>query len=470
MENADRETSREKAVVIMKSYKRSMKSRVLAVMLILMTAVAMLPVISSGTPFEASAASVTASGKVSEDNVNLRKSASVSSKVVTTLSKNTALTIQTEIFTVKNSSAAENRWYYVTAGKKSGYIRADLVKDISYGKTAASATDNLNYRNGPSSAFKKLGTVNAGTPLTLQLPAKFKGSNETWYRATVKNTTAYVCGNYVRMGKSPLIIKSEEELEGKSELAKALLSNPTIGGRARYVYTFNTSNCKKLFAVEGYKNAKVPQGFTFTGNEYYILYGMAAGQSIVTYSADGKRLKASKFSFCIGHPNGITWDPVTKKCYIFKGNQKRIYTWDPATNKFGKSKTPYSSSGVAYDNSTNQIYATSRTGIRVYSADGSFKHQRLFSRCNHGIYYYPQDCGAAEGFIFHGISGSNKKKTNFLDIYRASDSAYLGSIKITIGEIESAAVGPDGYLVLLINTSGNKDYIWKTPLNINELK
>jgi hypothetical protein len=95
---------------------------------------------------------------------------------------------------------------------------------------------------------------------------------------------------------------------------------------------------------------------------------------------------------------------------------------------------------------------------------------RLFSRCNHGIYHYPQDCGAAEGFIFHGISGSNKKKTNYLDIYRAADNAYLGSIKITIGEIESVVVGNDGYLQLLVNTSGEKDYVWKTPLNVRDLK
>ena len=209
---------------------------------------------------------------------------------------------------------------------------------------------------------------------------------------------------------------------------------------------------------------------TFTGSEYYILYGMSAGQSIVTYSAGGKRLRASKFSFSIGHPNGITWDPVTRMCYIFKGNTKKFFTWNPATSRVGKSKVSYSSSGIAYDNATNMLYATSRTGIRAYSADGGFTHQRLFSRCNHGFYHYPQDCGAAEGFIFHGISGSNKKKTNYLDIYRAADSAYLGSIKITIGEVESAVVGNDGFLQLLINTSGTTDYVWKTPLNVNELK
>jgi hypothetical protein len=96
---------------------------------------------------------------------------------------------------------------------------------------------------------------------------------------------------------------------------------------------------------------------------------------------------------------------------------------------------------------------------------------KLFSRCSHGFFHYIQDCGAGGGFIFHGISGANKRSTNYLDVYRAKDNAYLGSIKITFGEIESAVVGNDGYVRLLINELGDDtDYIWKTPLNVNELK
>ena len=440
--------------------------RFFAVVLMAMMVFALLPA-GCGDSFTTSAASITASGKISESEVNLRSSASTSSAVVTTLKKNATLTIQKEVFT-GNSTAASKRWYYVTAGDKTGYVRADLVGSISYGNTGAVTTDELNYREGPATSFKRLGTVFPGTGITLLLPASREGSSEVWYKVNVYGQTAYVSGDYVNIGGQPTI--PQVDLTGKSDLAVALLTNPTQGGRARVVYTFNTSNCKKLFSIKGYKKAKVPQGMTFTGSEYYILYGMSAGQSIVTYSASGRRLSASKFSFSIGHPNGITWDPVTRMCYIFKGNTKKFFTWNPATGRYGKSKVPYSSSGIAYDNATNTLYATSKTGIRAYSADGNFTHQRLFSRCNHGIFHYIQDCGAAEGFIFHGISGSNKKKTNYLDIYRAADGAYLGSIKITIGEIESAVVGNDGFLQLLINTSGEKDYVWKTPLNINELK
>lgn len=442
--------------------------RLIAVVIMAMMVVALMPA-GGGASFTASADSITASGKISESEVNLRSAPNTSSSIVTTLKKNASVTVQKEIFTSRNNASATKRWYYVTAGGKTGYVRADLVGSLSFGNKGAVTTDSLNYRTGPATTFSKLGTAGQGTAMAVLLPASRDGSSETWYRVTIYGATAYVSGDYIKIGgeapKAPVV-----DLTGKSPLAVSLLTNPTHGGPARVVYTFSTSNCKKLFSIKGYKNAKVPQGMTFTGSEYYILYGMAAGQSIVTYSAGGKRLRASKFSFSIGHPNGITWDPVTRMCYIFKGNTKKFFTWNPATGLFGKSKVPYSSSGIAYDNGTNTLYATSRTGIRAYSADGSFIHQRLFSRCNHGIYHYPQDCGAAEGFIFHGISGSNKKKTNFLDIYRAVDGAYLGSIKVTIGEIESAVVGNDGFLQLLINTSGTTDYVWKTPLNINELK
>lgn len=469
MRGAGRFASYKKDGIIMKK-----KSRILRKATMLMLAAAMiftaLPVLSAPS-FTAEAKSITASGKIIEDDVNLRKSASTDSAVVGVLKKGTKLKIKKEIFTSSTSSKASKRWYKVTAGKKKGYVRADLITVTKYSKTSAVATDALNYRKGPGTTFTKLGTMAMGEQMKLQLPAQRLDSSETWYRVKIGDETGYVISDYVKLGTSLFIIKTEEELEGKSDLARALLTNPTGGGKARVVYTFNSKNCKKLFSIKGYKNAKVPQGMTINGGKYYILYGMAAGQAVVTYSSKGERLSASKFSFCIGHPNGITWDPATKMCYVFKGNTKRIYTWNPATKKFGKSKTPYSSSGVGYDNATGRIYASSRSGIRIYSADGNFNHKKLFSRCDHGIFHYTQDCGAGGGFIFHGISGANKRTTNFLDVYRAEDYAYLGSIKITLGEIESAAVGKDGYLRLLINTMGNDtDYIWKTPLNVNELK
>ena len=411
------------------------------------------------------AADPLASGKVAEDDTNLRKSASTKSDVVKSLKKGTNLTITSEIFTKAPKTSSSKRWYHVKAGKSYGYIRSDLVTGVTYTEKDAFAVDSLNYRNGPSTKFKKLGMLNSGDSVKLTLPARALGSSETWYRCNIGGKSAYVHGSYVSD-----VAAISVDLNGKSELAKSLLSTPTIGGKARYVYTFNKKNCKKRFSIKGYKGANVPQGLAYSGSNYYAVFGMSDAQSVVTYNSKGKRVTASKFGFKMGHPNGMTYNPKTGLCYIFKGNTYTIYTWDPSNNKFGKASTPFSSSGVAYDRTTEKLYASSQTGIREYSNDGAFEHYRLFSRCNHKFRHYIQDCGAGGGFIFHGISGSNKHKSNYLDVYRAADSRYLGTINIKLGEIESVIVTDDGWVELLINhKSTYKEYVWRTPLNVNDL-
>lgn len=393
-------------------------------------------------------------------------------------------------------------WYRIKVSGKSYYVSAKYIKLGSAASTASSSAQATAQKGitvtgsrvptciEKGKGFTIKGVLKSADPITSVRIGAINASG-TWvisetYSPNAKSFDILDADKDIAFGKLPLgkytyrvdatsAGKTKTVLSSKFEittnaLKAGLLSNPTDGGKARYVYTFDTTNCSKLFAVTGFSKAVVPQGMTFTGSEYYIVYGMKPAQAIVTYSSTGEKLKSGGFAFNIGHPNGITWDPRTGLCYIFKGNQKTIYTWNPKTNKYGKAKTPYSSSGCAYDSTTGYIYATSQTGVRQYSADGKFKHQKLFKRCSHGIKHYIQDCGAGGGFIFHGISGSNKQKTNFLDVYRASDSKYLGSIKIAIGEIESAVVGNDGYVQLLINTSGKTDYVWKTPLNVNDLK
>jgi hypothetical protein len=91
-------------------------------------------------------------------------------------------------------------------------------------------------------------------------------------------------------------------------------------------------------------------------------------------------------------------------------------------------------------------------------------------RCRHGFNHSAQDCGAGGGFLFHTVSGSDHQKVNYLDVYRISDRKYLGSIKVKLGEVESAIVNNKGYVELLINKDNSTDLIWQTPLNIKDLQ
>ncbi len=548
-------------------------------LVMVMGLIIVLPSVEGSAGNSAFASVTDGSGQVNASGgAYLRKGASTSTGKVTLLTDNTKLTIMNETFVKSGSTKATDRWYYVTANNKTGYIRSDLVDNITFASVSGKTTASLNYRTGPSTNMTKKGTLNNNKTVTVQLPAYMADSKDMWYRIKIGSSSYYVSGSYVTLSsstsdsssnssdsgssdtssgagkittsnitkpstlyagqsftlkgtltatksmtkvmagvvttKGSWVIKDTQTVNAKtfdlskvdknlkfgtlstgdykyrivvyfgtdtvtaldsdfsvikSEVAAKLLANPTNGGSARNVYTFNTSNCTKLFSVTGYGSAVVPQGMSFDGSTYYMVYGMSNAQSIVTYSSSGKKLKGYSFPYNVSHPNGITYNPKTGLCYIFIGNQKLIHTWNPSTGKFGKAYTPYSSSGIGYDSSNGMMYASSKTAIRVYSGDGKFTQQKSFNRCTRSGTTYVQDCGASNGYVFHGVSGSNKHGTNYLDVYRVSDGKYLGSIIVKIDEIESVIVDNDGYVQLLINNTSRTDYVYKTPLNVNDL-
>ena len=264
-------------------------------------------------------------------------------------------------------------------------------------------------------------------------------------------------------------ISVSAQIAGKLLEKPVSCDNDSKAPAARTVYTFDADNCSKVMSITAaYNREDIPQGMAYTGTQYYILYGNTT-QKIGTYDIDGRRAATVKFEEDIGKPNAITWNPKTGLCYILKGQHNGAYTWNPLTNKIGHVDMPYSSSGIGYDRVTEMIYATSATCIREYSSDGKFKHKKSFQKCAHNDTSSIQDCCAYGGIIVHGVTGSESQKINYVDFYRAEDEMYLGSIKITLGEIESMIVDEDGYLQLLIYTSGKKDYITKTELNMNDL-
>ena len=101
----------------MKNGTTGFKRRMISVLLIVMMGISVMPVLSVPA-FTASAATINATGKVSDSDVNLRSSASTDAKSVAVLKKNKKLTIHKEIFTKNKSTKATTRWYYVSAGKK----------------------------------------------------------------------------------------------------------------------------------------------------------------------------------------------------------------------------------------------------------------------------------------------------------------------------------------------------------------
>ena len=107
--------------------------------------------------------------------------------------------------------------------------------------------------------------------------------------------------------------------------------------------------------------------------------------------------------------------------------------------------------------------------MRMLSGDGNFSTLHSCGVVSHSGSVYTQDCGGDSGIMFHCLSGSSKHGVNYIDIYNMYQGTYLGTLRCDLSEVESCIVDEDGYLEILANNSTKEDYIWKTPLNVNDL-
>ena len=98
----------------------------------------------------------------------------------------------------------------------------------------------------------------------------------------------------------------------------------------------------------------------------------------------------------------------------------------------------------------------------MYVCDSKFRLEKTLKKSIR--YINPQDIGAYNSAFM--ICTWIKKNKSFIDIYRVSDGAYLGTYDVSLGEIESCTID-DGYLVILMNTIGSiDDKIYRTKKRI----
>lgn len=146
----------------------------------------------------------TASAKVnSSSGAYLRKSSSTTSASVALLDDNTSLVIHKEVFKSKTSTAAKNRWYYVTAGSYKGYIRADLVDSIKYSSVKSKVTGSVAYRKGAGTKMKKAGTLKKGKTVNVYLESRpvssTRGSSAKWYKIRIGSKYYHVCSSKIKL-------------------------------------------------------------------------------------------------------------------------------------------------------------------------------------------------------------------------------------------------------------------------------
>lgn len=232
------------------------------------------------------------------------------------------------------------------------------------------------------------------------------------------------------------------------------------------IMTLTKSNLDVIAVIRGSGKTNIPQSLSFNGSEYMVAYVNSGGSQgkIITYNRKGK-LKREAALRNMGHANGSTYNPNTGKIYVVKTHEKiksrDCSVYDEKQLVSDNSFTlPKVTSGIAYDESNNKYYLTK--GNEIYVTDEKFRVEKFIwkkIRYNHA-----QDVGAYNGvaLVCTWVSGNK----SYIDMYRVSDGAYLGSYNLPIGEIESCIVD-DGYLVILMNMRGtSRDYLYKTKTRV----
>lgn len=139
----------------------------------------------------------------STSGVNVRSESNTSSSIVTVLSNNKTVCINKVIFKSKTSTAAEDKWYKISADGKTGYIRADLVDNITYNKVSGTVTGTCKYRVGAGTSMTSKGSLSKGKKVDILLEAQpvssTKGSSDLWYMISINGNKYYVCSSNINI-------------------------------------------------------------------------------------------------------------------------------------------------------------------------------------------------------------------------------------------------------------------------------
>ena len=282
---------------------RSKRSITVAVIVVLTLLFSMMMSITSADALSTG----NATGKVNGRGAVLRKTASPFGKKITVLKNNTTLTISQEVFSSKTSTSAKNRWYYVKAGGKTGYIRSDQVKTIRYKIVKGKVTSAVKYRSGAGSAMPSKGSLKKNATIEVLLTAKAKGSGTTWYKFRIGSKCYYVSSKWVKLTGYKTPVKPSfkvSELRYPTKLTEG--SKFTIKGKV----TSNVNMSKAVVQVRN-KAGKAVISKTLTVNsknfsilkaDKYITFGKLSPGSytyVVSVYVNGKAYNQVKKTFTV---------------------------------------------------------------------------------------------------------------------------------------------------------------------------
>ncbi len=199
---------------------------------------------------------------------------------------------------------------------------------------------------------------------------------------------------------------------------------------------FEASDLEEVASIPCAGSAGAPQSFSYTGKDYIVTY---EGKSLATFGEDSE--EKSRVSLDMSRPNGSTY--VNGRVYIVHTSSKcTIYNTE--TGNTGSVEIPRVTSGIAYDASINRFYLSG--GPKVLITDDQFNPTGTIMKVRS---QRAQDIGAGDGVVLVAIWTGD---TNYVDVYRTSDLAYIGGYEVPFGEIESVT-SVDKHLVFLCHNA-----------------
>ncbi|WP_343901705.1 SH3 domain-containing protein [Arthrobacter rhombi] len=178
---------------------------------------------------------VASTAKQTSANLNLRTSASTSSRLVTTLKKGTKVSV----------SSTRGSWSRVSAGKKTGWVAsrylvkpASVTKKPTPTKKAASkaptkrpidkvTTANLNLRSGASSKHKVVKVLKKGTTVSIT------STQGTWSKGSASGKIGWLSSKYLKNPPKPV---AKKPAPVKKPVAKVATTNVNLRSGASTKY------------------------------------------------------------------------------------------------------------------------------------------------------------------------------------------------------------------------------------------
>lgn len=189
------------------------------------------------------------------------------------------------------------------------------------------------------------------------------------------------------------------------------------------------------------------------------------------YDENGKRLADQ---YVNGHHANSSTTSKDGEIWIggwLSGNSDKVACLSVSGNSLSSAGTKElparNSSGLAYDRQTGKYILGAGGTLRIYDSSLKTREKKIYKK--HGDTY--QDICAGGGIIYtcHSVKKGNMRNgsgENYVDLYRESDGAYLGSYKLNYGELESCVI-KNGELILFIHVKGEgRCFIQWTGVNV----